>query len=475
MKKMAVWTALFLVLAPMAGPLSAAEPLSLGDVVRLALENNNTFKTSIEAVEESRFKVRETWGMLWPTLTTEVSYTRQWAESGFNANIDGSYNVKFINGQIAVNPGVFYNSLQATRDAHVISENNVRKVKNETVVRAIQSYYRLLLAREGSAMREESVKALEENLKTVTIGYNRGIFSRLDYLRAQVAYANEKTQHINAMNDALSAMADLNIQIGNDIDVQLDLDPDAMKVDLAKIEELPSDPEGERKLLVPMIGEALKNRPELIQITKKKELEGHLAAAAESMYLWPTLFAAGSYGTSKTIRSASETAAPPDPITNPVGYQFYQMMSGLQNSLAPSEWNRSWNITVGATYRWGALSPIDSSHAKGSQSRSAAKQTEFQLDDFVKGVKLEIQRGYLKLKAARTSLASQQGNVKAAEEGLRVSIVQFRGGIIDNTKLIEANVQLITARTLYVQALHDYQVARAELNRAMGKDYFPVR
>jgi outer membrane protein TolC len=56
-----------------------------------------------------------------------------------------------------------------------------------------------------------------------------------------------------------------------------------------------------------------------------------------------------------------------------------------------------------------------------------------------------------------------------------VAVTQFRNGIIDNTRLIEANVQLITARTLYIQSLYDFQVARAELNRAIGVDYFPVR
>ena len=97
------------------------------------------------------------------------------------------------------------------------------------------------------------------------------------------------------------------------------------------------------------------------------------------------------------------------------------------------------------------------------------------MDEFIKGVTLEIQRGYLKLKAAHVSLASQQGNVATAEEGLKAAITQFRNGIIDNTKLIEANVQLITARTLYIQSLYDFQVARAELNRAIGVDFFPVR
>ncbi len=458
-----------------AAPLSAAEKLSLSEVVRLAIENNNSYKTSIEAVEESRFKVRESWGALWPSLSTDVSYTRQGADAGFNANIDGRYDIKFINGQIAVNPGVFYNTLQASRNAHIAAENNARKVKSETVVRAIQGYYRLLLAREGAAMREESLKALDENLKTVTIGYNKGIFSRLDYLRAQVAFSNEKTQLINAENDALSAMADLNIQTGNDIFSRFDPDPAAMEIDRGDLSAIPSESGDERKLLVAMIGEALKHRPEIIQIKKTKEMKENIAAAAEAIYLWPSLFVNGSYGTSKSISSESGSKPPPDPVLDPIGYQFYQMMSGMQESLAPSGWNNSWNISVGASYRWGALSPLDSSHARGRQSRSSAKQTEYQLDDFIKGVKLEIQRGYLKLKAAHSSLASQQGNVKTAEEGLKAAITQFRNGIIDNTKLLEANVQLITARTLYIQSLYDFQVARAELNRAIGVEYFSVR
>lgn len=458
-----------------ASTVSAAETLSLREAVRLAIENNNNYKISIEAVEESRQKVRESWGMLWPTLSTDVAYTRQGADAGFSSNIKANYDVKFINGQIAINPGVFYNSLLATRNAHIIAENNVRKQRSETVVRSIQSYYRLLLAREAEAMRMESLKALEENLKTVTIGYNKGIFSRLDYLRAQVAFSNEKTQFINAGNDALSAMADLNIQIGNDIFMRIEPDPAEMEIDKALLEALPSDAEGERKLLVSMIGEALKHRPEVIQIRKTKEMKEDIASAAEAIYLWPTFFASGSYGTSKTV-SADSGSPPPSSTFPPDQNQILeQLLYGMRENLSPSGWNKSWNVTVGATYRWGALSPLDTSHAKANQSRSSAKQTEHQMDDFIKGVKLEIQRGYLKLKAAHVSLASQKGNVATAEEGLKAAITQFRNGIIDNTKLLEANVQLITARTLYIQSLYDFQVARAELNRAIGVEFFPVR
>ena len=68
----------------------------------------------------------------------------------------------------------------------------------------------------------------------------------------------------------------------------------------------------------------------------------------------------------------------------------------------------------------------------------------------------------------------QKGNIETAEETLKASIVQFKNGIIDNTRLLEANVQLTTARTLFIQSVFNYQVAKAELNKAIGKDYFTI-
>jgi outer membrane protein TolC len=96
------------------------------------------------------------------------------------------------------------------------------------------------------------------------------------------------------------------------------------------------------------------------------------------------------------------------------------------------------------------------------------------MDDFIKAVRLEVQSGFLKLKSALNSIQAQQGNIDAANETLKVSIEQFRNGIIDNTKLLEANTGLTTAQTLYIQALYNYQTAKAELNKAIGVEYFKI-
>jgi outer membrane protein TolC len=122
----------------------------------------------------------------------------------------------------------------------------------------------------------------------------------------------------------------------------------------------------------------------------------------------------------------------------------------------------------------GALCPLDGSHARSRRNESKARQAQYELEDFMKTVKLEVKTGFLNLKTAWTTIQSQKENVVIAEENYRAAMAQFRNGIIDNTKLLNAHVQLLRARTMYVQAVHGYHTAKAQLNAVVGTDFFPL-
>lgn len=450
-----------------------AQPLTLQQAITTAIQNNNTYKAALLKVEENRYKVRESWGMLWPQLSTDVAYTRQWYEAGFQSQIAGQYDVKIINGQIAVNPGAFYNSLQASRNGYIASEYEARSIKANTIITTLRLYYQVLLTKELISMHEESMKALEENLRVVTVGYQKGTFSKLDFLRAKVAYNNEKTQLINAKNDYLTVCATFNIQLNRDINEPVELDESVLMVSNDDLQYLSLNEEKEIALIKELVALSLKNRPELLQLTHSKKALEYAADAAASVYLWPSLFISGNYGSSKSISKDGATGFTPtgDPMIDPI---LAAMSQGMSESFAPQGWNDHWMITFGATYQWGALSPINSSHARAKQLESQANQLDLQLEDFVKSVRLDIQRGFLKLKSASNSIYSQQGNVETAEESLKTATAQFRNGIIDNSKFLEANVALIQAKTLYIQSLYDYKVSQAELNKSIGVDYFKI-
>ena len=196
---------------------------TLEEALARSVKSNNQLLEAIEKSKETGYKVREVWGMLWPQLSTDVAVTRLGAESGYTANINGQYDIKIVNGTLTVNPGVFYNSLNAARKGYIVADKEVRRVKAEITIQCIKLYYQTLMARELVKLYTESVNLLGENLRVVTTGYQKGVLSKLDFLRAKVAHANERTKLINAQNDYRSAQAALNIHMGRDIHEALTL------------------------------------------------------------------------------------------------------------------------------------------------------------------------------------------------------------------------------------------------------------
>ncbi len=444
--------------------------LSLSDAIILSLKNNATYRISIEKVKESRQRVLETWGTLMPELSTDISYTRQGAETGYSSSIEAQASFNILSANLNVNPGIFYNSLQAARKTHIINENSVRKQKSDTVIQTVRLYYQLILASETVSLRQESLKALRENFRVVTEGYKKGTFSRLDFLRARVAVSNQNAMLIKTRNELESVKASLNVHMGRDMETRLVIDTDSVKAGIDKIIKS----EGKNNYISPeyLVAASLKNRPELIQIKMKKEAAEYAIRAERAAYLWPYFFINGNYNTSRIYTESSGSAE----IDMGPGYEAISAVLQKMNESgsSPEGWNKSWNITFGVKYRWGGWSPVSTESRRKKQAESRLNQTDIELRDLLKNVKLDVRINYFKLKSAEASIISQQGNVQAAEEAFRIAGIQFRHGIIDNSKLLDANVEAVNAKTLYIQALHDYQVAKSELNRAVGREVFRI-
>jgi len=441
--------------------------LNLNGAINISLENNNKYKIVHEKVNEKRQKVIEVWGELWPEFSSGVSRTWWNAEKGIYSDSDGQTDVQLVKGTFAINPGMFYGRLKASREEHIITVNDERRIKSETTVNTIQLYYKVLLVQDMVSLRTDSVKALEENFRVVEAAYQEGTLTKLVYLRAQVALANEKTMLINAKKDLKRAKAGFNIQMGRDIDAPVNLDASSLVLSSSGDKALVDMPENDRmNSFVGLTEIAIKNRPELMMLQHKKALYKSKETESDSVYMWPVFFITGSYGMSKLD----------NPVTNiRTGYPDPTLdlaINAVNSKLNSEGWNKNWNFTIGATYRWGALSPLDATGPRSRELKSLSTQTDMEIEDFVRNVKLEIQDGLLELEAASNSYNSQKENLKSAEESLRVAALQFKNGMIDNTILLNANVELSSARAMYVQSLYDFQAAKARLNQSLGFELY---
>jgi outer membrane protein TolC len=80
----------------------------------------------------------------------------------------------------------------------------------------------------------------------------------------------------------------------------------------------------------------------------------------------------------------------------------------------------------------------------------------------------EVRQAVLRLSEARESLMSQEKNVEQAVESLRIAELNFSEGLATTLDVSSVQAALTQAKTNYSQALYDYVMSRAELDKAVG-------
>jgi outer membrane protein TolC len=86
----------------------------------------------------------------------------------------------------------------------------------------------------------------------------------------------------------------------------------------------------------------------------------------------------------------------------------------------------------------------------------------------VREIELNVRTQYSQFIEATEVLESQKKVQEQAEETLRLAAARSSAGTGTQLDVLSAQTSLTEARSTQVQALHDYDVARARLERAMG-------
>ncbi|OHD67125.1 MAG: hypothetical protein A2W19_03750 [Spirochaetes bacterium RBG_16_49_21] len=427
--------------------------IGLAEAISLARKNNFDYKIARHKQKADAEKVNEAWGMLYPVIESEAAMVRQGADSGFLSLTDGQYDIKIVQVRFGLNPGMFYNTLQMSRKGYVVSTEEVKRVVSEIEYNVIESYFNLILAGEMISLRKDTIKLLKENLKDVENMYKTGSVPRYDLLQAQVQLKSQEPLLLEAENQHRLALDMLNYQLGLDNQVYT-ADGSIIEKENYRIAENDVD-----AFLARVGGIALKNRPEVLQLKMKKEIQGHRANINSSYYLWPTFSVGGYYGYNKGLPNVSEVFIP-----TPAG-PGYMDLSRIAGNGA---WQPNWQVRIAATYRWGSLIPVDSTRAQEREAKIMAEEAEEELNKVKRLLTISIKSSYSNLLTSYQTIYSHKENVQKALEGLRIARESFRAGVIKNSDLLAAQVQLIQARTGYINAINTYYQSLAKLRKEIG-------
>ena len=163
------------------------------------------------------------------------------------------------------------------------------------------------------------------------------------------------------------------------------------------------------------------------------------------------------------VKSAEENVSRADASDIPT------VNASASRGMKGSQWagNDSKDWSVGATLSWnlwdGGQSKANVSAAKASLEK--AKEAYAQVIDTVE---LQVQEAYLNLNAAEQKIQSTHAAVEAGQEDFRIKTLRYRSGVGTNVDVLDAETALATARNNYVDALYNYNLSMATLEKAMG-------
>jgi len=404
---------------------SCSQAITLNEAINIALKNNSQILLAKEKVKEAEQIVKEATAGYLPSLNLNGTYTHLGEVPSISIPHVGEFpmgeqdttSFTFSLTQPLYTSGKLTLASKQARLNYRRAKQDLKNTQDNLIFQVKQSFYSVLLAKENLKIRKQALHQAKLHLKVVESFYQSGRTSRFDLLRAKVEVANLKPGLIQAMNNlnlARERLANL-----------LSLSSSSLEI------------EGELKFqpanltLNEAIKTAFSSRADLMSLMISKDI-AKLAVHMVKIKNYPTLSFVGNYE--------------------------YKISD---------EWEKNWNINLVLSFPF-----FDSGKTKAilEQKRSQLRQIELTVKQLKDAIQLEVKKAFWDLQAAKEALSAQKQNINQAQEALSIAEGRYKSGTITQVEVFDANLALTTARLNYTRALYDYNLARASLVKAIGKE-----
>ena len=414
------------------------QPLSLLNALNIALQQNATILKARSDLEASYGIVVQTRAIALPQLLANGQYKdtdRQAIEDYPHAapSPDQNWNANVEIVQTIYQGGKLIAAVKAAKVTREQALAQFQATLQDTLLLVRLAYYDILLAAEQIVVNQASVNLLQKELDDQQRRYDAGTVPHFNVLRAKVSVANARPPLIEAQNNYRISKNNLCNLLGFNLPREI-----WDNIPLKLTDALDAAP---FQIILPdAIQQALNDRPELVALRKTEELQRLGITDARSGY-HPQLqvFA---------------------------GYTWYNEQFNANNTTPNlNQYLDGWN--AGAQMTWNIFDGL-LTHGKVVQAKALYAKSQTALDEETRNVELEVRTSYSDFLKAREVLESQKTVLEEAEESLREANARFDAGTGTQLDVLDAENQLTQARSTNVQALHDYDAARARFERAIG-------
>jgi outer membrane protein len=287
------------------------------------------------------------------------------------------------------------------------------------------AFNELLLNRAKVRVRQDSVRVLDEELKSQQQSFSAGIVSNLNVQRAEVALANERPELFNAQTQLKNSYLRLGDLFGTEVHLRGETAPFEIS---GELQYQPNYPD-----LNDCLARADANRPVIKARQKDIEIEDQQWILDRSA-MRPHVRAFSGY----------EVYSERDPA---VGPEFnYGYVVGI---------NATWNIFDGFATK-GRMQATRARREAAVQALAAARRA----------VASEVRSAFFDLQQADRVLETETSNVQAADESLEIAKSNFAAGLGTQLDILQAASDVTRTRTTRLSAIYLHNVALARLAHA---------
>ena len=406
----------------------AGQILTLDECIAIALEAQPAIQATLYDYAAARARVREALSPLLPQLsgtasairsnstgpttlatgrTVTVSVSRQPADT-FLAQVQLS--------QLLFDFGKTLAATQVARKLAEVSAEGVELQRQLIALTVKEAYTNILLAQRLIRVQEQALERAELNLSSAKGFVDVGTQPLSTAVRAEVDVANARVDLINARNALKIARVSLNTAMAVDASTQTEI-TDNLEYEPTTIDR------------AALRAEALRQSPEYRQARLLSSTAEARVQAATRNFL-PNITGTGAYG-------------------------------GTQLELNPN-WSLglafTWNIFDGGNL----IAAYDEAKANLGGANARVKVAELTLIQNLEQAEIAVEAAQERIQAARVLIASSQENFRLAQGRFDVGV----GTILE---LTDAQLALTQASNTEAQALADYRIALAQLDRAAGR------
>jgi outer membrane protein len=411
-------------------------PLTLEESIKIAMERSLALHSATVGIVGSEYRRKEAITNFLPWWTGQYLYTRlnQGPQSvvftppSTFTEVKGSrdnYAFGTTLNQPLFTGGLNLANYRSTKLGVDLSKTSLETAKRDLVLQVRIGYVTILRAEKFLAVAEQQVKNFEAQLEVTKAFFEVGIVAKNDVLLAEVNLANARQSLAKATNDVAAAKASFNILLRREVNTPFEV------VDILSYKAFPLSFEQS-------LEEALRLRPEVkaAQLTIDQAKENVKIARSG---FFPTINLLGNYN-----RSSDELA------------------------LGGDNKNDYWTIQALATFtlwNWG------NTCFKVGESKVKVTQAEDSKNQIMDSIIIEVKDDYLNMQVAEKNISTAEKAIEQAEENLRMNEERYKYQVATQTDVVNAVTLLAQARVNYYGALSDFNVAKAQLDRAMGRMY----